>query len=248
MRLTLFRRSPLEGLVMGWLEGAEEAVGKRSTDIKARSNAARQDDSGPSDGTDGSPSVQGSSPGGSRGASASQGNVNAGSAASSSGQQAPGTGSGASPSGQETLGTASGSTSGQPASNGNAPSPPTLQSGRGPVPIVASAPTDSVSEGLPAENTPEPTPTAKQTQAAEPSQVVQTSQAVEPNQAAQPTKVVEQTQAVSSSYFQPNRLTYQNQGSCSSSNSILYPYRSFYSSDNSIFCPRSRSAVDHSRC
>lgn len=237
---------------MGWSDGAEEAVGKWSTDLKARSNAARQDNSGSSVGTDGSSSVQGSSPGGSRGTSASQGNLNAGSAAPSSSQQALGTGSGAPSSGQETSGTASGSTSGQAASNGNAPSPPALQSGgvQGdgrPVPIVASAPADSVPEGLPTENTPAPTQAAKQTQAAEPSQVVQTSQAVESNQAAQPTKVVEQTQAVSSSYFQPNRLTYQNQGSCSSSNSILCPCRSFSSSDNSIFCPRSRSAVDNSR-
>jgi len=143
MKLGLFRTSPYEGLVVARSNGAEEVARRRVTTMMERNKLARQNEAESDDGSNWSlleqrdSSNHTTSDAGSGSSSADQGSSsNVGADGSSSSQS-----------------DSSGNTATSPASQGSK-----VQDGAHPVPIVQSAPANSVSQGPPAE---QPTPTAE---------------------------------------------------------------------------------------
>jgi hypothetical protein len=143
MKLGLFRKSPYEGLVVARSNGAEEVARRRVTTMMERNKLARQNEAESDDGSNWSlleqrdSSNHTTSDAGSGSSSADQGSSsNVGADGSSSSQS-----------------DSSGNTATSPASQGSK-----VQDGAHPVPIVQSAPANSVSQGPPAE---QPTPTAE---------------------------------------------------------------------------------------
>jgi hypothetical protein len=151
MKLSLFRKSPYEGLVLARSNGAGEVARRRSTTVIERNKLARQDEAG------------------SNWSSLKQRDF------SNHTTSDAGSGSSSADQGSSSSNGADGPSSSQPDSSGNAATSPVPQSGGAqdgghPVPIVQSAPANSVSQELPAssaQSQPGPTPAEQPTPAAE---------------------------------------------------------------------------------